>query len=80
MPLAFFGMVLCLLYERTGSLWPCIALHCANNTLAFGAAEGWTWQIPLVLVGALSAIALLATLALRAWSAANRRSPASAAV
>ena len=32
----FFGFVLCLLYWRTGSLYPCIALHALNNSLAFG--------------------------------------------
>ena len=36
LPLAFFGFVLCLIYARTGSLYPCIALHCANNSVAFG--------------------------------------------
>lgn len=34
-PLAILGAILALLYERTGSLWPCIALHAANNALAF---------------------------------------------
>jgi membrane protease YdiL (CAAX protease family) len=79
-PLAVFGVLLCLLYERTGSLWPCMALHCANNTVAFGVAEHWTWQIPLVFAGALGMIALLGWVALRVWSAANRRSSAATAV
>ncbi len=34
-PLAFLGFVLCLLYERTGSLYPCIALHALQNMLAY---------------------------------------------
>ena len=68
-PLAVFGLLLCLLYARTGSLWPPIALHCANNTLAFGVSEGWSWQIPVVLAGALAAIWLLAGGAVRAWDA-----------
>ena len=68
-PLGVFGALLCLLYARTGSLWPCIALHCANNTLAFGVSQGWSWEIPLVLVAALTAIALLGMVALRAWRA-----------
>jgi membrane protease YdiL (CAAX protease family) len=75
-PLGVFGVLLCFVYERTGSLWPCIALHCANNTLAFGVAEDWSWQIPLVFVGALATIALLGRLALRLWGAADRRGPA----
>lgn len=33
-PLIFFGFVLALLYERTGSLWPCIFLHMLNNSVA----------------------------------------------
>ena len=59
-PLAFFGFVLCLLYARTGSLWPCIALHCANNSVAFGVSQGWSWQVPLLFAGALALIAVLA--------------------
>jgi uncharacterized protein len=67
-PLAFFGFGLCLLYERTGSLYPCIALHCANNSLAFGTSMEWSWQIAVMFVGALSVIALLALAAQRVWS------------
>jgi membrane protease YdiL (CAAX protease family) len=33
-PLIFFGFLLCLLYERTGSIWPCILLHMLNNSVA----------------------------------------------
>lgn len=33
--LAMLGVVLCLVYERTGSLYPCIAIHVINNTLAY---------------------------------------------
>jgi membrane protease YdiL (CAAX protease family) len=36
-PLAIFGMGLCLLYELTGSLYPAIALHALNNSIALGA-------------------------------------------
>jgi uncharacterized protein len=67
-PLAFFGFALCVLYERTGSLYPCIALHCANNSVAFGASMGWSWQIPVLFVSALCAIALLALAAQRGWA------------
>jgi len=34
-PLILFGILLCLLYEQTGSLYPPIALHAFNNTLSF---------------------------------------------
>jgi uncharacterized protein len=41
-PLAALGFVFCLVLERTGSLYPVIALHALNNSLAFGSqAEGW---------------------------------------
>ena len=33
--LAAFGVVLSWLYERTGSLWPPIAVHVFNNAFAF---------------------------------------------
>jgi membrane protease YdiL (CAAX protease family) len=33
-PLIFFGFVLALLYERTGSIVPCILLHMLNNSVA----------------------------------------------
>ena len=56
-PLAVFGFGLCLLYERTGSLYPCIALHAFNNSLAFGVSQDWSWQIPVLLVSALAVIA-----------------------
>ncbi len=59
-PLAVLGFGLCLLYRRTGSLYPCIAAHSLNNSLAFGASESWGWQIPLLMLGALGLIALLA--------------------
>ena len=36
MPLAIFGAGLCLLYELTGSLYPAIALHALNNSIALG--------------------------------------------
>ena len=34
-PLIIFGVILCLLYEQTGSLYPPIALHAFNNALSF---------------------------------------------
>jgi len=33
-PLIFFGFVLALLYEKTGSIWPGILLHMLNNSVA----------------------------------------------
>ena len=38
-PLGFLGFVLCLVRWRTRSLYPCIALHAFNNSLALGVNE-----------------------------------------
>ena len=35
-PLAALGFVFCLVLEKTGSLYPVIALHALNNAIAFG--------------------------------------------
>jgi len=35
-PLAFLGFIFCLVYERTGSIYPTIAMHALNNAIAFG--------------------------------------------
>jgi membrane protease YdiL (CAAX protease family) len=59
-PLGVLGFLLCLLYRWSGSLYPSIAVHALNNCLAFGALEGWGWQIPVLLVGALATLASLA--------------------
>jgi membrane protease YdiL (CAAX protease family) len=35
-PLAALGIICCLVYERSGSLYPVIALHALNNAIAYG--------------------------------------------
>ncbi len=41
-PLGFLGFVLCIVRWRTRSLYPCMALHSANNALALGVNQlGW---------------------------------------
>lgn len=65
LPLAGLGFLLCLLYRATGSLYPCIALHALNNSIAFGSIEGWGWQILVLLPVSLGCIALLVLLARR---------------
>jgi membrane protease YdiL (CAAX protease family) len=70
LPLGFFGFSLCLLRERTGSLYPGIALHCMNNSLAFGVSQHWGWEIPVLFACSLGLIALVG-LAVRArWTPA----------
>jgi membrane protease YdiL (CAAX protease family) len=68
-PLAFFGFALCLLRERTGSLYPCIVLHCANNSLAFGVSQNWGWEIPVLFLVALALITLAAMVVRARWEA-----------
>jgi uncharacterized protein len=58
-PLAALGFGLCLLYRYTGSLYPAIAAHSLNNSLAFASLENWSWQLPVLVVGALLAIGAL---------------------
>ncbi len=59
-PLAFLGFALCLVRWRTGSLYPCIALHAMNNGLAFAVLRHWTWwQVILTMLGALLAVGVV---------------------
>jgi uncharacterized protein len=64
-PLAILGFAFCLVYERTGSIYPTIAMHSFNNAIAFGVTvhDG---SVSLVL-GPLMLLGL--TLASRAQSA-----------
>jgi membrane protease YdiL (CAAX protease family) len=56
-PLAVLGIVLCLVYWKTGSLLPCIALHLTNNAIALTVALDWTWQGLVLWAGAMLAAA-----------------------
>lgn len=60
-PLGCLGIILCLLYERTGSLYPSMALHCLNNSIAFGAGDGRGWLVPVCFVGSGLVILLVVT-------------------
>jgi membrane protease YdiL (CAAX protease family) len=57
-PLGFFGFVLCLVRWWSGSLYPCIALHAINNSVAFGVSEHWHGEIAVLLLASGLAIAL----------------------
>jgi uncharacterized protein len=66
-PLAVLGFLLCLVYRYTGSLYPCIALHSLNNSIAFASLQEWSVGGGLALLaGALAVIALLALTLTRA--------------
>ena len=47
-PLGFLGFVLCIVRWRTGSLYPCMALHSANNALALGVKQ-LSWNAPEII-------------------------------
>jgi membrane protease YdiL (CAAX protease family) len=66
LPLAALGFGLCLLYQRSGSLYPCFVAHALNNTIAFASLENWNvGEWVLLFVGALIGIAAAVTLAKR---------------
>ncbi len=64
-PLAAFGFGLCWLYQKTGSLYPCIALHALNNSVALGFTQEWTWEIAPLMVGSVIASLTVAWLLAR---------------
>jgi membrane protease YdiL (CAAX protease family) len=76
-PLAVFGVMLCLLYELTTSLYPCIALHCVNNSIAFASLEHARVGVGIaMLAGALLTIAVLLRFAIGRWNTFGRVEPA----
>ena len=64
-PLGLFGLGLCLLYHYSGSLYPCIALHALNNSVALGSTLDYDWQIPAMMVGSVIVSLVLAALLAR---------------
>jgi hypothetical protein len=71
-PLGFLGFVLCIVRWKTGSLYPCIALHSANNALALGINQlGWS---ALAILGLILATWLVVG-ALTAPLSQSRRDP-----
>jgi uncharacterized protein len=69
-PLGFLGFVLCLVRWKTGSLYPCMALHSVNNSLALGVNElHWSaGEIVGLIAGGLAVVAAV-TLPLAARAA-----------
>ena len=60
-PLGFLGFVLCIVRWRTGSLYPGMALHSANNALALG-VDDLHWTAPEIIglmLGSWAVIALV---------------------
>jgi uncharacterized protein len=58
-PLGFLGFVLCIVRWKTRSLYPCMALHSVNNSIALGYNElHWTGgEILGLIVGSIAVIA-----------------------
>jgi membrane protease YdiL (CAAX protease family) len=56
--LIILGVLLCLLYQKTGSLLPCVALHSINNAISFAATKDVPWPSAVLIVVACSAAAV----------------------
>jgi uncharacterized protein len=71
--LIFLGVVLCWVFERTGTLFATIAIHAFNNAFAYGAStdHGWAAAIPI-------GVAMLCGCGLLAGLLPQRRAPAPA--
>jgi len=66
--LVILGVLLCLLFVRTGSLLPCIALHAINNAISFAATKSIDWPAAVLIVvgSAGAAVAVAAAITRRA--------------
>ena len=62
-PLGFLGFMLCWLRWRTGSLYPCMALHSLNNALALGIAQ-LHWNSAEIVALMLASLLVIGTLTL----------------
>ena len=61
-PLGILGFVLCIMRWRTGSLYPGMALHSLNNSVAFVVNEHLGWnalEVAGLMIGALAVIAVV---------------------
>ncbi len=67
LPLAYFGFALCALRVVTQSLYPSIGVHALNNSVAFGASQGWRWEIIPTTAIAFASITLVLLAVPRLW-------------
>jgi len=58
-PLAFLGVIFCLVYEKTKSLWAVVGMHAFNNTIAFSAQADDGWKVAVVAGPAMLAACVL---------------------
>lgn len=64
--IAPLGFLLCLVYERSGSLYPCIALHALNNALVSAAEFDRVSEIALAMGAGMLLFCLIGSLVTRA--------------
>jgi uncharacterized protein len=62
-PLGFLGFVLCIIRWRTGSLYPCMALHSINNSLALGVNQV-SWNAAEVIALMAGSLVVIGTITL----------------
>jgi len=78
-PLAIFGFGLCMLYHLTGSLYPAIALHALNNSVALGVSLKYGAEIVVaMMIGSTIASLLCARLLARVLGERRPGQPSSA--
>ena len=64
--IAPLGFLLCLVYERSGSLFPCIALHALNNAIVSASEFDRVSTIALLIGAGMLALCLIGSLVTRA--------------
>jgi membrane protease YdiL (CAAX protease family) len=71
--LIILGVLLCVVYQQTGSLLPCIALHAINNAISFAATKSIPWPEAVVIVLACTGAAVAVAAAVTQWPIALSR-------
>jgi membrane protease YdiL (CAAX protease family) len=59
-PLMLLGVIFCLVYEKTGSLFPVIGMHAFNNSVAYAVQADDGWQVSLAVGPVVLAACILA--------------------
>ena len=54
------GVIFCLVYEKTGSLWPVVCMHAFNNAVAYAAQADDGWKVSVVVGPLMIGAAMLA--------------------
>src|SRR5215210_5257504 len=67
--LIILGVLLCVLYQQTGSLLPCIALHAINNAISFAATKSVPWPAAVLIVLGSTGAAVWVAASVTRWPA-----------